>query len=160
MITAGGKARIETSGKAIEVDGVVVAAGQSNGLPEGMRAMKFRLATAEHQGAQRLIALDAVDAHGTPIGVRLTGAQIMNVRVMKEYIAGGPGEVRRYEELVSAIANDPSVPADSRGVPGSIYQTNINVPLAGESLPVGGSRRAAPTGHPETGDDDKNRGSY
>jgi hypothetical protein len=142
------------------VDGVVVAMGQTNGLPEGMRSMRFQIATAQYRGSERLIALDAVDAQGIRVGVRLTGAQVMNVRVMRDYIAGGPGEVRRYEELVSAIANDPSVPADSRGVPGSIYQSNINVPLAGESLPVGGTHRPAPTGHPDSRDDRESPGTY
>jgi hypothetical protein len=158
-ITSRGKVRIESPGGPIEVDGVVVAMGQADGLPEGMRTMRFRIVTTEHKGSQRLIALDAFDAHGNRLGVRLTGAQIMNVRVMREHIDGGPAEVQRYESLVSAIASDPSVPADSRSVPGSIYQSNINVPLAGQTLPVGGTYRAAPTGHPPT-DRDEDRGVY
>lgn len=151
-VTADGQVRITSGSNVIEVDGVVVAVGQRAGLPPGMDAMRFRLVTMQYHGAERLIALDAVDATGAPLGIRLTGAQIMN-RGMASYIEGGPGEVQRYHDLVSAIANDPSTPSDSLGVPGSIYQSNINVPEAVSTLPGGGTYRPGQAGHPPNDDD-------
>jgi hypothetical protein len=151
-LTPEGKVRIESSGGVVEVDGVVVSAGQITGVPRGMEQMRFRIVTAEVAGTQRLIALDAVDPAGNLLGIRLAGAQIMN-RGMARFIDGGPAEVQRYNELVTAVANDPAAPPDSRGVPGSIYQTNISIPEAMQSLPVGGSHRPGQAGHPPDDED-------
>ena len=155
-LTRDGKVRIESSGGVIEVDGVVVSAGQVVGMPKGMEQMRFRIVTAQHNGVDRLIALDAIDAKGNLLGIRLTGAQIMN-RGMARFIEGGAAEVQRYQDLVTAVANDPTAPPDSRGVPGSAYQSNISVPAAMESLPTGGTYRPGQAGDPTTDEEDRKR---
>ncbi len=154
-VTEEGKVRIEREGGFIEVDGVVVATGQNLALPKGLGDLSFRIVARQHNGAERLIALDAVGPNGELLGVRLTGASIMH-RGMGPFIEGGPAEAKRFQDLVSAATSDPSVPRGSRGVPGAIFQSNITVPRATENLPRGGSHRPAPTGHPgsRTNDDE------
>lgn len=153
-----GRVRVQVGGVATEVDGIVVAAGQSVTLPQGMQSMRFRLVVSDYNGRPRLTALDAVDARGNPTGIRLEGAQIMN-RGMADLVVDA--EQARYQQLVDEMQRD--APGDSRGVPGSIYQTNINVPLANQQ-PIPGPRGAAPTPPPGAvpmpGDDDRRSSTY
>jgi hypothetical protein len=112
----------------IEVDGIIAATGQVANLPPGMEAMRFTPVVAEVNGRSRLVGLDPVDARGNPMpSMRLVGAQAMNP-AMADHIV--PSEVGRFRDLVRAVSSDPRVPEGSRGVPGSIYQTNLSVPYA------------------------------
>ncbi len=123
-----GKVRITTSTGVIEVDGIIAATGQVANLPPGMEAMRFTPVVVEVNGRSRLVGLDPVDARGNPMpSMRLVGAQAMNP-AMADHIV--PSEVRRFRDLVRAVSSDRAVPEGSRGVPGSIYQTNLSVPYA------------------------------
>jgi hypothetical protein len=83
---------------------------------------------AERNGVERVVALDAYDKRGRALGIRLQGAQIVKAgNLVRE------SEREAFAQMIDAQARDPSVPADSHGVPGSIYQTNIDIPLASEA---------------------------
>lgn len=114
-------------------DGIVTATGQILDLPKGMdkERMVFRMVRIDHNGGKRLVALDAFDRDGKRLGIRIVGAQMAKAGPLV-----AQDEQEDFNRMMAAQANDPSVPADARGVPGSIYQTNIDVPLANEAAPL------------------------
>lgn len=124
-----GKVEVITNGDPLYVDGIVSAIGSRPVMPEGMGKgqLWFKLTTVVHNGIERVVALEGVDAAGNPVGIRLVGSQITAEGVRDQIV---PSEQAKYDKLLPAQANDVSVPADSRGVPGSIYQTGLNTSLA------------------------------
>jgi hypothetical protein len=94
-----------------------------------MEEIQFRMVrVAIGDNETRLVALDAIDPKdGRLLGIRIVGAQMaspgMKERLVKK-------ERDEFVDLIGKQANADSVPEDSRGVPGSVYQTNLDVPMA------------------------------
>ena len=126
-----GQVEVATGGGPVYVDGVISAIGSRPLLPEGMRPgqLAFKMQTVVDNGIERVVALEGVDALGNPVGIRLVGAQITAEGVRAQIV---PVEQAKYDALLSQQANDVSVPKDSRGVAGSIYQTGLNTSLANQ----------------------------
>lgn len=119
-------------GTQVRVDGIVAATGQVLDVPAGMRDLKFRMVKVKYQGKDRVVALDAVDAAGRPLGIRVVGAQMAKAGELLD-----TEDRVIFGDLVRGQAGDASVPDDSRNVPGSIYQGNIDIDLAAK-VPMGG----------------------
>ncbi len=140
------------------VDGVVAATGQVANLPPGMKDIKFTLVVVDVEGRPRLTGLDPVGADGKVIpGMRLVGAQAINP-AMADHIV--PGEVARFHALADE-ASQLNVPELSKGVKGSIHQTNKSVPAAVSAMPNTPAPLAtydAPPLVPGTTQDDKDPG--
>lgn len=92
-------------------------------MPKGMEGMQFKMVIVN----ERLVALDAVDPmDGSLLGIRIEGAQVASPGLVTNIIKHERDDYRKrlHEQSVHA-----SVPRDSLGVPGSIYQTNQDIPL-------------------------------
>ena len=126
-----GKVEVEYSGGLLHVDGVVSAIGSRPQLPVGMGKgeLWFKMTTVVDNGIERVVALEGVDAAGNATGIRLVGSQMTAEGVRDQIV---PAEQAKYDTLLAQQANDPSVPKDSRGVPGSIYQAGKNTQLAND----------------------------
>jgi hypothetical protein len=121
------KVKFGDSDSELRVDGIVVATGQNLDTPKGMRPgeLGFKEVFVDHRGKLRLVALDAVDPDGRELGIRLVGAQLAKAELLLP-------EDRRpdFRRQLEDQATDTLVPRDSQGVIGSIYQNNIDIPLA------------------------------
>jgi hypothetical protein len=120
-------------GDIVEADGIVAATGQSLVLPEGMvpQTIRFRMVITEHQGKERVVALDAIGpVDGRTLGIRLIGAQMTQFARPENEAWIIQSERVRFQQMVREQSFDDTVPSESLGVPGSIYQTNVDVPLA------------------------------
>ncbi|MCE9580582.1 MAG: hypothetical protein K8W52_46105 [Deltaproteobacteria bacterium] len=122
-------------GSPLEVDGIVVAAGQRLELPAGLRdvgdTIVLKMVKVGDGVSARVVALDVFDkATGAPIGIRIEGAQMFKASTL---LVGA--EKRAFEQQIIEQTTGLDVPKDSRGIPGAIYQTNIDVPLANQTLP-------------------------
>ncbi len=124
-----GQVEVKGSGGPIFVDGVVSAIGSKPVLPEGMKPgqLFFKMEIRMVAGVERVTALIGVDKAGKEVGIKLCGSQMTSEGVRDMLV---PGEVGKFDALLDSQTNDPTVPKDSRGVPGSIYQTAINADLS------------------------------
>jgi hypothetical protein len=124
-----------SGGRVLHTDGVVSATGQLLDVPRGIddaNLMRFRLVTVGSGGAERLVALDAVDpVTNQPLGIRIMGAQMVQA---KELLVDTERE--RFEFLIARQVSNDGVPEASRHVRGSIYQTNRDIPAA-NTQPLG-----------------------
>lgn len=114
----------------IQVDGIVVSIGQEAQMPKGMALaeMKFRMVLVKHGGKPRLVALEAVDpVDGHLLGIRIEGAQVASPGMERWVVRD---EQQAFSRLLGDQTTDRSVPEDSFGVKGSIYQSNVDVPLS------------------------------
>jgi hypothetical protein len=128
-----GKVSVTLEGRngAVMVDGIVAATGQKMIAPKGIDpdSMEFRMVFAERANKPRLVALDAFSLDGKPLGIRIQGAQMVKAESLV-----APKQLDRFRQLIKDQSADVSVPTDARGVPGSIVQTNVDVPLADSKL--------------------------
>ena len=89
----------------------------------------------------RVVALEAVDPiTRQPLGIRIVGAQMVQFTKESQAMSQFFVDTGDYEMFVAALTRQssaPSVPDDSRGVAGSIFQNNIDVPLATATRPTG-----------------------
>jgi hypothetical protein len=115
---------------ATEVDGIVSAVGQELDLPKGIDQAHVVFRMVRPGG--RLVALDAFDPKDNRrLGIRMVGAQLAKAEPLV-----AQDELMEFKRLLDEQVNAPSVPSNARGVPGSIYQTNIDVPLASREAPL------------------------
>ncbi len=113
----------------LETDAIIVAVGQEGVMMSGMEEIQFRMVrVATEDDPSRLVALEAIDPRdGRILGIRIEGSQMASPGMRERLVKNERDE---FAELIWKQANAASVPKDSRGVPGSTYQTNLDVPLA------------------------------
>ena len=120
------------------VDGVVMATGSVHRPIAGMEALWYRLVKRR----ARVVALEAVDSAGTATGVRKIGTEVTTISPERIVADKAPNDgVRSDADKIASgqfridindQANQPTVPSNFKGVPGSLYQNSVDIPLANQ----------------------------